>query len=78
MQSSFSFLGKKMPKHHFVQINPNPIRSNQEDQTEEHEELGPGASLLFALNSVESFFTYQAMITFAFFLIIVITLMVGN
>ena len=40
--------------------------------------MGPGASLLFALNSVESFFTYQAMITFAFFLIIVITLMVGN
>ena len=71
-----------MPKHHFVQINPNPIRSNQpnleEELVHEHEELGPGASLLFALNSAESFFTYQAMVTLAFFLIIIITLMVGN
>ena len=66
-----------MPKHQFVQINPNPIRSNQSNPEEEHEELGPGASLLFALNSVESFYTYQAMVTLAFFLIIVITLMVG-
>ena len=66
-----------MPKHHFVQINPNPTRSNLEDEYE-HEELGPDASLLFALISVESLGTYQARITLAFFLIIVITLMVGN
>ena len=66
-----------MPKHQFVQIHPNPTRYSQQNQTEEHEELGPGASLLFALNSVESFYTYQAMVTLAFFLIIVITLMVG-
>ena len=65
-----------MPKHQFIQIHPNPIRSNQ--SKEEHEELGPGASLLFAFNSQESLYTYQTTVTFAFFLIIVITLMVGN
>lgn len=67
-----------MPKHQFVQIHPNPTRYSQQNQTEEHEELGPGASLLFALNSYEDFFTYQSKITLAFFLLIVITLMVGN
>ena len=66
-----------MPKHQVVRINPNPTRFSQQNP-EEHEELGPGASLLFALDSVESFFTYEAMVTLAFFLIIVITLMVGN
>ena len=67
-----------MPKHQFIEINPNPTRPNQSNPEEEHEELGPGASLLFAFNSQESFDTYQSTVTFAFFLIIVITLMVGN
>ena len=98
-----------MPKHQFVQVNPNPvlnhdfhheslheeeeeegslfalqkkhpfIQVNKEviEEDEEHE-LGPGPSLLFAFNSHESFFTYQSTITFVLFLIIVITLMVGN
>ena len=107
-QSILNFLGERMPKHQFVQVNPNPvlnhdfhheslheeevenplvalqkkhpfIQVNKEvvEEDEEHE-LGPGPSLLFAFNSHESFFTYQSTITFVLFLIIVITLMVGN
>ena len=69
-----------MPKTQIVQINPNPSYNPNSDSesAEEHEELGAGASLLFALNSYEDFFTYQSKITLAFFLLIVITLMVGN
>ena len=81
MQSALNFRGKKMPREPFVQIHRNPHSHSNENLSsleEEHEELGPGAHLIFAFNSYSSLYTPQSKITLAITLVIVITLMVGN